>query len=158
MSEKLAVISSLSIGLLSTAIPTYYYIDSGGGNNLDRFLAEELDAMWVCHVVLISLQLCLLPVVWLVDDIFRISWELCIAVMFGVVDIVVIRLTESTDFLTDGVKVYINSHNIGLFWTLVLFGLSVVDPVRRVMFNPIARPIVVSRRDRMRALKRNGSR
>ncbi|CAM9890194.1 unnamed protein product [Ectocarpus sp. 12 AP-2014] len=156
MSEKLAVVSSLSIGILSTAIPTYYYIEYGGGDDHDRFLAVELEAMWVCHVALISMQLCLLPVVWLVDDIFRISWELCIAAMFGVIDIVVIRLTE-TNFLSDGVKEYINSHNIGLFWTVVLFGLSVVDPVRRVMFHPMARPIVV-RREQIRVPKRNGSR
>ncbi|CAM9817612.1 unnamed protein product [Ectocarpus sp. 6 AP-2014] len=156
MWEKLAVVSSLSIGAVSTAIPTYYYIEYGGGDDHDRFLAVELDAMWVCHVALISIQLCLLPVVWLVDDIFRISWELCIAAMFGVMDIVVVRLTE-TNFLSGGVKGFVNSHNIGLFWTVVLFGLSVVDPVRRVMFNPIARPIVVCR-EQMRAPKRNGSR
>eukprot|EP00904_Undaria_pinnatifida_P005841 jgi/Undpi1/2387/HiC_scaffold_13.g05768.m1 len=81
----------------------------------------------------------------MVDDLFRISWELSIIVMLGVVDLVVVGLAD-TSLLPAGVEDYINSSNIAILWTSVLFGLSVVDPVRRLTFNPVAQPLIISRR------------
>eukprot|EP00903_Cladosiphon_okamuranus_P005905 g5839.t1 len=146
MSEQLAVASSIVVGLLSTFIPAYYYISTDGGHHIVRFALIDLDVVWKSQVALISVQLCLLPVVWFVDDIFRISWELSCIIMLGIIDIVVIRLSE-TSALTPGVKLFINSSNIGLLWTVALFGFSVVDPMRRLWMNPMARPITVSRKD-----------
>ncbi|CAM9298964.1 unnamed protein product [Scytosiphon promiscuus] len=146
MSEKLAVSSSLFIGWLSTFIPAFLYDRS---YELHHEVLQELDVVWKCQVGLISVQLCLLPIVWMVDDIFRISWELCIIVMLGVMDIVVIRLSD-TSVLAPEVKKYFNSRNIGLLWTTGLFGLSVIDPMRRLYFNPMARPVAISRKARAR--------
>eukprot|EP00752_Nemacystus_decipiens_P007141 g6394.t1 len=153
MSERLAVTSSVVVGLLSTAIPGYYYLSTDGGHHIVRFALIDLDVVWKSQVALISLQLCLLPVVWFVDDIFRISWELSVIIMLGIIDIVVIRLSE-TNVLTPGVKQVINSSNIGLLWTAALFGFSVVDPMRRLWMNPMARPIVVSRKSYTKVLTR----
>lgn len=146
MSEKLLVIASITFGLLSMIIPAYYYTMTQGNDFLVRFVLIELEVVWKCQLALVGIQLCLIPVVWMVDDIFRISWELSIIIMLGVIDLVVIGLADSS-VMSAGVRDYINSYNIAVLWTSLLFGLSVVDPVRRLAFHPVAQVVIISRRD-----------
>ncbi|CAN0197226.1 unnamed protein product [Pylaiella littoralis] len=152
MSEKLAVISSVLIGGMATIIPGYYYAVTSGSDSLVPFVLADLEVVWKSQIALISVQVLLLPVVWMVDDVFRISWELVIFVMLGFFEIVVIRLSQ-TNLLPSGIKDFLNSSIIGLLRSAALFGLSVVNPMRRLWFNPMSRPIGASRKVHARSSK-----
>ncbi|CAM9709543.1 unnamed protein product [Ascophyllum nodosum] len=153
MSEKLLVIASLCIGVLSVLIPGHYFVETGGGDYLVDFVLTELDVVWKCQVGLVAIQLVLLPIMWVVDDIYRVSWELGIIVILGLVDVVIVRLS-ALEVLTPGAKEYINSSNVGLIWTSAVFGLSVVDPLRRLSFNPMARSLAAVAPAKTRGCKR----
>eukprot|EP00904_Undaria_pinnatifida_P005842 jgi/Undpi1/2388/HiC_scaffold_13.g05769.m1 len=64
LSEKLLVITSVTLGLLSMSIPAYYYSTTHNDHTLVRFVLVELDVVWKCQLALVGLQLCLIPVVW----------------------------------------------------------------------------------------------
>ncbi|CAM9534377.1 unnamed protein product [Sphacelaria rigidula] len=136
MSQKLLVGFSLVVGLLSLSIPIYYYVDTAGENHQLSFAIKEHDVVWRCQVALVTIQLSVLPVVWMVNDIFRISWELVVIIMVALVDAVATKIAERYE-PSERVQMFINSSNFGILSTMILFGLSVVDPIRRLALNPL---------------------
>ncbi|CAN0197744.1 unnamed protein product [Pylaiella littoralis] len=134
MSEKLLVGLSLSIGVASLGIPLYYYFAIT--NDAD-YRENQRGVIWTCTLVLHSLLFCLLAVVWSIDDLFHIGREIMVIVVLGLIQSVFVKLYIE-DHLGDNLSQIINPPHMQLLANSVLFGLSIIDPVRRLKFNPMA--------------------
>lgn len=159
MSQQLLITLSVCIGLASLAIPIYYYEITTGECHLLRFAIAEHRVVWKVQVALTAIQLAMLPIVWVVDDIFRISWELIVIIFVALVDAAATKIAENTE-MPPRVQMFINSSNFGIISTSILFGLSLVDPIRRLTFNPLAKPAtsIISARSRNGRLPPNDRR
>ncbi|CAM9900504.1 unnamed protein product, partial [Laminaria digitata] len=73
-----------------------------------------------------------------IDDLFHISRELIVIIVVGIIQSVFVKLA-TVDALGTQVQRWINPPNLQFFATAILFGLSIVDPVRRLKFNPMAK-------------------
>ncbi|CAM9107335.1 unnamed protein product [Ectocarpus sp. 13 AM-2016] len=133
MSEKLLIAVSLSIGVMSLSIPIYYKFTLPN----EDYREHQAGVKWLCTLVLQIAQICLLPVVWYIDDLFHISRELMVIIVLGLIQSVFVKLYIEED-LTGEIRNFINPPNMQLLTISVLFGLSVIDPVRRLKFSPMA--------------------
>lgn len=138
MSEKFLVTSCLCFGLLSLSIPLYtrFTIDPGE-DHLKQFAKAQTKHIWTCTVALQVLKCALLPIVWMVDDIFKIRRELIVIVVLGIVQSVLSKLAHSRR-LGRELELWINPVNVGMLSSAVVFCLSVADPVRRLFFHPLS--------------------
>ncbi|CAM9298667.1 unnamed protein product [Scytosiphon promiscuus] len=148
MSEKILILASLMTGVISLAIPIYYKFTIPDA----EYRTNQQNVKWLCTLVLQILQFCLLPIVWYIDDLFHISREIMVIIVLGLIQSVCVKLYLEGE-LGEDVRTLINPPNMQLLATSVLLGLSVIDPVRRLKFNPMARSSAVV----ARAVARNSA-
>eukprot|EP00903_Cladosiphon_okamuranus_P005900 g5834.t1 len=135
MSDKLLAGVSVGIGVASLSIPLYYKLTIP---DEIEYRDHQKNAIWICTLALQILQFCLLPIVWFIDDLFHISREIMVIIVLGLIQSVMKKLYIDGALSTNITSV-INPPNMQLLATSVLFGLSVVDPVRRLKFSPMAK-------------------
>ncbi|CAM9176234.1 unnamed protein product [Hapterophycus canaliculatus] len=138
MSENVLIFASLSIGVVSLSIPTYYKFTIPDS----EYRTHQQGVVWLCTLVLQIIQFCLLPVVWYIDDLFHINRELMVIIVLGLIQSVFVKLFLEGE-LGEDIRSLINPPNMQILATSVLFGLSIIDPVRRLKFNPMAQSSAV---------------
>eukprot|EP00904_Undaria_pinnatifida_P008883 jgi/Undpi1/5124/HiC_scaffold_19.g08476.m1 len=123
MSERLLVCFSILAGLASISIP-FHEKRTAGDDPFAwvYFTANQEDQLFICQVVLVVAAILLFPVVWYVDDLFRISTELLVATILQIIQ-------TGGNFLADKygdekTKYWINKENIPFTAGIVLFSIG----------------------------------
>lgn len=158
MSERMLVTLSILFALCGTILPWYRTRTTSGPFALLLLVQQNRKDRDVWSWALLGVSLLLVPVVWRVDDIFTISRELLCFVVIELMQNIATNLVE--EYGTEASGDWINTENIPFVGALVLFGLIVVDPLRRLAFNPLtktypafARAHAARREAALRALK-----